>query len=205
MKSSRHLPRTDSSSFSNPTEIESPIMERPGYSEGDLGRIEEILLGKYINSTQDQLAQLQDYIEKIMSSLASAYQRQFNELNSKLDEKYAAFDHSLKTLDAENKKQFGQSNNIQNDLAEKLQTLSGNSDQLKLQLKSDIDSSNEALTSRINATHEDMTQRLNAAIDSLGNQKLDRDSLSTLLSDVAKQLTEHSTASLSDTKDSNKL
>lgn len=204
MKSSPQISRSDQSALSNPSDVATPKLERPEFSGGDMGKIEEILLGKYIDATQNQLSQLHTYIETKMSSMVSTYEQKFTELNTKLDAKYEAFNRSLHSIEAENKKQFEKTSGVQNDLSGRLEKLSGDSDQLRLQLKSDIDSSSDSLAKQINTSYEDMDQRLKAAIDSLGNQKLDRDSLSTLLGEVAERLNDRSNQALSANQDSNK-
>ncbi len=168
--------------------------DQPQFSTGDLGKIQEILFGQQLRSNMDQIARLNTELEQRLTSLSDSCQKQFSDLQTKLAdgieslrvdqiERDKKLDARIETLDR-------QHSSLEGSLLAKLKDTSNNSAQIKQQLSDKIETTNKSLSHSLDATRKEFAKTLEQALVELRSQKIDRESLSTLLTEMATQLSD---------------
>jgi hypothetical protein len=166
------------------------------FSQGDLGKIQDILFGEQLRASHQQIAQLQASTDEKLNVLTQNFNNQVIELSKKMDLMLEALNQQI---EEQHQKLLANGNRQMNDLQNAKQELEKQivkSDQAlvqqRLQHASDIKQCEANLTESIKASHEDIKRQQDQGMVELQNAKIDRDTLSTLFSGVAQQLSQDS-------------
>ena len=195
--SNRKLDQSPGRKTANVTILETQNLNAPTFSDGDLGKIQEILFGQQMRDNTTQLASLNEHIQIKLEQLSQDCQRQFSELHTKLDESI----ESVKTTqtDIDKNHQVGisaltqQQTSLEALILAKHNENSDTSRKVQQHLKNEIETSNKALSDSLDLTRNELTKKLENAISELRTQKMDREALSHLLGVLATELSEGTT------------
>lgn len=170
-------------------------LTQPELSTGDLGTLQDILFGKQMAVHASQLLSLHSHMEDCLKKLQERCDQQFADINEKLNEDLRKVHVQIEKNDKKHIAQFSEaSHNLgtaESGLVAQLEQASDIHRKAQVQLKSQLNESNEHLTSSIKNSHNELQQQLETSISELRSQKLDKGALSSLLGDVATQLTGH--------------
>lgn len=72
-----------------------PDLKAPSLANGELGQLQEILIGKQLRTSTEQLGVLQQYVEEQLANMQANHSRQINEMQSKLDKALTEVDDRL--------------------------------------------------------------------------------------------------------------
>jgi len=88
---------TSASASSNATNGNTslPDLKSPSLASGELGQLQEILIGKQLRTSTEQLGVFQQYVEEQLASMQANHARQLNEIQSKLDKALTEVDDRL--------------------------------------------------------------------------------------------------------------
>ncbi len=169
-------------------------LEVPQFSTGDLGKVQEILFGRQMRSSIDHFDKLNEQIEQRIARLSDSCQKQFRDLHNRLDDGIESLKLDQIERDKTHQKRMDaldrQHSSLESSLVAKLKNNSDSSAQIKQQLHSQIETTNNALSKSLEATRNEFTATLKQALAELQTQKMDRQSLSLLLNEMATQLSD---------------
>ncbi len=184
---------SDTSAKNTNTAVAAFKLEQAALSGGELGTLQEILFGKQMASHSKQISSLHSYVEDQLSSLRENCERQFAELHRKLGESLEAVNSQLEHNDEKQTTGLAETNNsladAQSMFMTQLTQANDSNGKVQSELESQLKTANEQLTNSMQSSRDDIMQRLESAITELDAQKLDKGALSSLLGDVATQLT----------------
>lgn len=170
-------------------------LTQPELSTGDLGTLQDILFGKQMAVHASQLLSLHSHMDECLVKLQERCDQQFADLHEKLNEGLRKVHVQIEKNDKKHIVQFSEiTDNLgtaESGLMVQLEQASDIHRKAQVQLKSQLNESNEHLTSSIKNSHNELQQQLETSISELRSQKLDKGALSSLLGDVATQLTGH--------------
>lgn len=150
--------------------IQAPIIEVPQLSEGELGKIQEILLGGQLRSSNEQIKLMQAFFAQQIQQLTEDHSQQLADLRRKIDDIQVTFTDCLDRKEREH--------------------------QIQLQkVRESVGSAESAMTEKFGAvseslasTRNDLTQKLDRTVADLRSTKVDRESMSNLFSMLATEL-----------------
>jgi len=157
-----------------------PDISPPALASGELGKVQELLFGKQLQSNSDQLKTLQLYFDQQLAVIREEYSSQVVDMRAQLDSTLAEVKQKLQRDEAGFTDKLTQSNL-------KLTRVEQRLDAKLVEL-------DERLTKDILVNNKDIRLRVDDAIRTLNDKKMDRGALSNLLGDVASQLAHQSTA-----------
>ena len=150
--------------------IPAPIIETPQLSGGELGEIQEILVGRQLRNSKEQIESLQTFFTQQIAQLAEDHSQQLAELHQKVGEIQADFTDRLVRQEKEHQSQLHQ-------------------------VTATLGSSESALIDRVSAVsesvttmHNDLTEKLDKTTADLRTTKVDRESMSNLFGRLATEL-----------------
>lgn len=161
-------------------------------SSGDLGAIQDLLYGRQLRATTQQIDELR-----------SSMERRFEELSAKLDSRITDVESKIEANRISTQKQIHDQTSAQMaSVSELKNTLRGSELNLEnrikaaneslhsnhMNVKSDLDDCRNTLTHSIRSTQKDIELELELVSRDLDARKLDRDALSGLLGGIAGQL-----------------
>ncbi len=168
-------------------------LEQPELSGGELGTLQEILFGKQMDSYSNQISSLHSYVEDQLASLQKNVENQFSDLHRKLDESLSGVNLKVEETDKKLSSDLAETNNSLSAAETKLMTqlsqANDNNGKVQNELEAQLNKANKQLTHSMQSSRDEIMQRLETAIADLNAQKLDKGALSSLLGDVASQLT----------------
>ena len=182
------------SDASDSNSVVAPLtLEQPELSGGELGTLQEILFGKQMASHSNQISLLHSYVEDQLANLQKKVENQFSDLHRKLDESLSGVNSKVEETDKKLSSDLAETNNSLSAAEMKLMTQLSQANDSNGKVQSDLEAqlrkSNEQLTNSMQSSRDEIMQRLETAIADLNAQKLDKGALSSLLGDVATQLT----------------
>jgi len=180
-------------SKSSSSAVEQLNLTQPELSNGELGTLQEILFGKQMALHSSQLSSLYSHVEDQLAKLQENCEQQFADLRNQLAEGLSQVNGQVEQIDKKHIAGIAEVNNSLGDATTKLMgqlsQAADNNGKIQGQLETQLNESSERLTQSMQTSREEIMQRLEAAIAELSSQKLDKGALSSLLGDVATQLT----------------
>lgn len=168
-------------------------INQPELSNGDFGKLQDLLFGKQMAVHTNQLLSLHNHVESRINNLQNICEQQYADLHVKLEEGLLKINQTIeKNNQKQNTDTVKTNNSLESTSSRLMKQLKQDSDEhAKVQdyLKSQLNESREQLTTSIQKNHDEIIERLESAIADLQSQKLDKGALSSLLGDVATQLT----------------
>lgn len=166
----------------------------PEFSTGDLGKIQEILFGQQLRANSDQLSKLNTEIANRLTQLSESNQRQFTELQTRIDENFESIKLAQNEKDNKYQTTFNtitqQNSSVETSLLANIKEISNSSAHIQQRLQDQLDKSNERQSASLTTTRNELIEMLNSSTTELQALKIDRGTLSQLLSSVATQLSE---------------
>jgi len=166
---------------------------QPELSSGELGTLQEILFGKQMALHSSQLSSLYNHVEDQLAKLQQNCEQQFADLRGQLSEGLSQVNGQVEQVDKKHIEGIAEVTNslgiAESKLMGQLTQAADSNGKIQGQLETKLNESSERLTQSMQTSREEIMQRLEAAIAELSSQKLDKGALSSLLGDVATQLT----------------
>ncbi|MEE9334755.1 MAG: hypothetical protein V3U65_11775 [Granulosicoccaceae bacterium] len=168
-------------------------LEQPTLSSGELGTLQEILFGKQMAAHGNQISSLHSHVEDQLANLQKNCEQQFAELHRKLDESLSGVNSQLEQNDKKQTSGLAETNNklgvAESNLMSQLSQANDSNGKVQGELEAQLNKACEHLTNSVQSSRDEIMQRLETAVADLKAQKLDKGALSSLLGDVATQLT----------------
>ena len=179
-------------SLSIPDASDSPL----NFSKGELGQIQEILLGSHLRAYNDRLTQLGLQMEAKITEVTRSFDSQLILLNEKVENSLAELEKKLEGKIAEKDRLqisnqariSGEIAGVKSHFSDRLNEASGEASKLQEHLIKDFDSHKSEVEKVLDQSRSDLLSHLELAVTELNTQKLDRNALSGLLDNIAKQL-----------------
>jgi len=159
-----------------------------GFSQGELGKIQEILFGRQIRANMEALSSSHSRLEHQMENIAATFNKRLDEVSANLNAELRSLGEKLGEQD---KAQIAHADALKSthiDLTQQLKTAAAQSKVQQQALEGEIDSCREQFNRSTETLRNDLLEELNAAIVKLESTSVDRRTLSTLLTSVAEQL-----------------
>ncbi len=173
-------------------------------ADRDLKKIREILFGKQIRDNDKQLREMRADLERQISSLAESQNQQLGNLQRNLDTTLEQINQRFVAFEQENTVNLSLTSNklaaAEHSLIEKITQLSKNSTIAQDQLKLQIDNTMRCIDQSLDATRVRIMRHVESSLAELRSQNVDRSALSSLLGEVANQLSGQSSTDTVGTK-----
>lgn len=158
-------------------------------SDGDsLSQVRDILFGQQIRAFEASRMQMQAHLEGTIEALKQQMRSQFEHINHHI----STIVDRLEAESTSRKHQRDQDNERINDhihsMGQAIDKLRAATQAADAELNGRINRESERLSQDQKAKHEDLKKQFDAAVAELTDNKLDRLSLSSMLSDAAQQL-----------------
>jgi len=184
---------TGSQAKATPMPAEELNLSQPELSGGELGTLQDILFGKQMALHSSQLSALYNHVEDQLSKLQTNCEQQFSDLRKQIDEGLSQVNGQVEQVDQKHDAGIARVTSslgmAETKFMGELSQAANNNGKIQGKLETQLNESSERLTQSMQTSREEIMQRLETAIAELSSQKLDKGALSSLLGDVATQLT----------------
>lgn len=189
---------------SNDTMSGNPSSEETDAADSDLEKIQEILFGKQMRHNNEQIREMRTDLEQQIARLAESQNQQLGNLQRTLDTTLEQINQRFVAFDRENQVKLSTTNDkliaAERSLTEKIAQFSKNSIAVQDQLKMQIDQTKQNVDQSIDVTRASIMQHVESSLIELRTQNVDRSALSSLLGEVANQLSDQSSKDIGGSK-----
>ena len=178
-----------------PVEIE----QRPVFADGDLGKVQEILFGQQLNSSNEQIRAIEKRFDEQLAEANEKWLTLTTELTQQFEHKLATLSNELKQESSHRHEEHTQtiqalqsSHSSLENLITDSDTRASNADTAR---QYDLQNARAQWSSTLESTKEQLLQKMIDTAEQLDSQKVDRQALSGLLGTIASGLTNIDTTS----------
>jgi len=168
------------------------LPEEPTFASGDLGQIQEILVGAQQRQTIEQLNQLNSALTGQIESLSNILNSRLNQLTETLDQSTRDHAEKLMALESRHASDMEELNASFSQSADEVKTeltdLKKKSNADTGHLQSSLDATKSELTTLLTESNNSIRSELKASAEELQSNKLDKHNLAQLLTGISGQL-----------------